>query len=154
MQGQLLLQLNEFEEAYQVAAETADILPRLDFTSEQLGSNLKTAIHALLGRLNARTKTATLKSKKQWSQNAVDMSTQLVTAFAGCAKNDQSDSFSILARALLAKGKALKEKGFAAAVQAAEKSVALASEVQDPLLLANAYMLQAEAHFADEDINA
>jgi tetratricopeptide (TPR) repeat protein len=36
MQGQLLLQLNEFDEAYQVAIETSEMLPRVDSTAEQM----------------------------------------------------------------------------------------------------------------------
>jgi hypothetical protein len=154
MTAKLLLELQEFEEAYERAVELWQTSARTNSSKAQVMETIKISIDALTNRYSARKSTSTLKSQKGWVQAAVDAAHQLVAVSIDTAKTEQAEANRMLAKSLLIKGNLLADDSFPLAVQAAEKYLALAAELQDRSLEAAACLLLAEAHLGNQDINA
>lgn len=154
MATRLLLELSEFDEAYEMAVELRQLAKKKDFSMSLLIEAITLSIEALTSRQKARKDTATLKSQRAWLQAAVDAANELVGVSKGVSKIEQAEANRVLANSLLVKERLSKDGSFALAQQAAEKYLALAVGLQDQSLEANACLLLSEVHFANKDINA
>jgi tetratricopeptide (TPR) repeat protein len=154
MMGKLQFELQDFDGALSTAEELVPIIRSTDFTKDQLGEMYKLAVESLLCRVAARKSTATQRSLGQWVQKAVEHAQELVGLHRDSVQSEQMESERILASALIAKGEVLKEPSFAvAAAQAAQKSLDVSKELQDPRAEAAACLVRAEIHFASREIN-
>jgi len=152
MIAQVLLQMGDFEEASQMV-EVAMDKAQMVGNRAALGLALKTGVHALIGRMNARGANATQKSMRELADKATSAASSLVDLWANADKASQSEAHYVNGSALFARGQALKEKKFENALMAADRSVELAREAQQRKSEAAALVLKAQIHFAMSEIN-
>lgn len=151
----VLFQMGNFDEAAHVA-EAAVGQAMLVGNRAIMGEALATRVKAILARINMRQSTATAKSVRQWADSAVEAALQLETLWGETItdKGLQSEAKLHTANALFTRSQALNEKTFDDAFAAAARSLEIAQEAKLQKQQADALCLEAQIHFAAQNINA